>query len=83
MLGEHIVPQSEVIRAILLEDSPCMQEREDHCFTGELPSAQWGLEPSMQGGAKPSWQDIGAPVLGHGSMPANTTHDAAMSRQES
>ena len=23
MLGEHIVPQSEVIRAILLEDSPC------------------------------------------------------------
>ena len=23
MLGKHIVPQSEVIRAILLEDSPC------------------------------------------------------------
>ena len=24
MLGEHIVPQSEVIRAILLDDSPCV-----------------------------------------------------------
>ena len=34
MLGERIAPQSEVIRAMLLEDSPC-------CGVGPAPSGRW------------------------------------------
>ena len=40
MLGEHMEPQPEVIRAILLENSPCFWSRAERCATAEM-TGRW------------------------------------------
>ena len=45
MLGEHVVPQSEVIRPIVLDDSPCCAGVHQHRVLEDEPALrQCGLE---------------------------------------